>query len=253
MEAIINSLKKMKKDELIDLITDAMEISEINEKIFEALLIKNPTEQFNALGEMIDELVYFDRYLEINYDSALNAIETYYRITDSLEGKIALQLKFVNCLFHIASMNGDIIDGTFEIEDTLLDELEDALKSARKCDMLNVIEQTVATFLAFSREYSFPNWDRLFELYTSYYEYKPELIDNILKEMKEKIAQTKISLAKGESFADIFDDYDEDEDLDSIFDDDDEDWDDEDGDFDDDNASPTIPKATPKEKITKLF
>lgn len=246
MDAIINSLKKLKKDELIDLISKAIEMNEINEDIFEILLIKDPTEQFNALGEIIDEFVYFDRFLDINYDSALNAIETYYRITDSLEGKIALQLKFVNCLFHIASMNGDIIDGTFEIEDIMLDVLESSLESARQCDMLNVIEQTVASFLAFSKKHRFPNWDRLFELYTSYYQYKPELIDNILKEMEEKIAQAKISLAKGESFADIFDDLDDDDDLDSIFDADDEDWDDED-------EQQSLPKATPKEKITKLF
>ena len=49
-------------------------------------------------------------------------------------------------------------------------------------------------------------------------------------------------------------DEEDDEELDAIFGDDDEDWDDEEFDEDEEEEAPnTIRKATPKEKITKLF
>ncbi len=253
MEAIITTLKKMKKDDIINLISKAIGISEINEDIFEILLIENHHEQFNAFSMLIDDLVFFDRFLDISYDSALNAIETYFKISNNHAGKIVLQFKFVNCLIGIASMNGEFIDGTFEIEEVLFDELEDALISAREHNLLTIIDPTVSSFLAFSKVNHFPNWERLLNLYSSYYDHKPEKIDSIIKEMIEEAKKTKIAFENGESFADIFDDLDDDDDLDSIFGEDDDDWDDDDDDVDSDEAPEPIRKANPKEKITKLF
>ena len=136
---------------------------------------------------------------------------------------------------------------------TNVGELEDALVSAREHNLLTELDLTVSSFLAFSKENHFPNWGRLLKLYSSYYDYKPENIDNIIKGMKDEAAKTKIAFENGESFAEIFDDLDDDDDLDSIFGEDDDDWDDDDEDFDKDDEQQPIRKATPKEKNTKLF
>lgn len=246
MEAIIRTLKKMKKDEIIDVVAQSMELYGMNREIFEAILVEDPEDKFDAFHDLIPGLVGIDEMNSIDLSKAKHVIDIYSKQTVDLAGVVVLQLNLIVAAIRVMGLLNDNAYGVEEAKEELLEVFQDAIKSAQALEIYPEVSRVIFSLLAFAKMAEYSDYEELKQLVIHFMDINEEGFETILAEIMTNMLNAEYDDECWE---------DDDEELDAIFgEDDDEDWDDEEFDEDDEEEAPEIiRKATPKEKITKLF
>lgn len=239
MEAIIKSLKKMKKDDIINIIKNVIELDNTVEIIFEALLMEDGEQKFDAFHDLTSALLRINDMNEVDLSRSLKVISTYSELTNDLPGVVVLKLNFIVAAIRFMGLLNENAYGVEEAEDKLTEVFEDTLKSAKELDGFDEVGRLIFTILVLTKMAEYPHYEEFKQLTINYMGIDGEQFENTLAELMTNMLNAEFN----------DDDFEEDEDyLDSIFGDDEEDED-----YDEEDEPQPIRKATPKEKITKLF
>lgn len=246
MDAIMKTLKKYKKDEILNVLADASYIDDTVGKILLALLLEDSEEKYDAFHELTSALIRINDANEVDLTRSLRLIEVYGKMTNDMPGIVVLKLNFVVASIRFMGLLNDNAYGVEEANELLINVFESALKTAKELEFFEETSRIIFTILVIAKMAEFPHFDKLRELTVKYMEIDENGFDKIITDM--------MSAMLNADFDDEEWDEEDDEELDAIFGDDDEEWDDEEFEEDEEEEAPNaIRKATPKEKITKLF
>ncbi len=239
MKAIINTLKKLKKDDIINVISEAMELDDTLGTVFEALLIEDSEQKFDAFHDLTSAMIRINDMNEVDLSRSLKVISTYSKLTNDLPGVVVLQFNFIVAAIRFMGLLNENAYCVEEAEAELLEVFEDAIKSGKELALFEEVSRIIFSILVIAKMAEYPHYEEFKQLTIKYMEIDGDSFDKLITDLMTSMLNAEFD---DENFDE--DDFDDDE-FDSIFGDDD---------IDDEEEIPQEkPTTGPKEKITKLF